>query len=89
MVNMLKTEKTFRFWIGLSVLSLASTALITMLWLIFIYYPANYHTMHWDYPSHFPTYFWQYYIWQILGAAALIFTGSYLMKSDAKKKNQT
>jgi len=85
---MFKAQKhTYKFWIGLSITGLASISLVTMLWLIFIYYPANYHRMHWDYPTNFPTYFWQYYVWQILGVAALILIGLYIMKSGANKKH--
>jgi len=85
---MFKAEKTYIFWIGLSILGVASIGLVTMLWLIFFYYPANYHRMHWDYPTLFPTYFWQFYVWQILGAFALIFIGLFMMKSGTKKKSQ-
>jgi len=88
MKTMLRAEKTYVFWIGVSLLGLASTGLVTMLWLIFIYYPTNYHRMHWDYPTHFPTYFWQYYIWQILGAVVFIVIGLYMIKSGVKKKSQ-
>ena len=78
-------RKTLLFWFGLSVLTLASTGLFLMLGLIFIYYPSHYQQMHWDYPTHFPTYFWQYYIWQILGAAGLAAAGFFMMKSGTKK----
>jgi len=88
MRTMFKAEKTYVFWIGVSLLGLASTGLVTMLWLIFFYYPANYHRMYWDYPTYFPTYFWQYYIWQILGAVALILIGLYMIKSGVKKKSR-
>ena len=83
---MFRVEKAFRFWIGLSIASLASFGLVTMLWLIFVYYPANYHSMHWDYPTHFNTYFWQYYVWQILTATALSLIGLFLMRTAVKRR---
>ena len=41
--------------------------------------------MHWDYLTYFPTYFWHYYIWQIIGAATLIVGGFFMMKFGTKK----
>jgi hypothetical protein len=81
-------RKTLLFWFGLSVLTLASAGLCLMLGLIFIYYPTHYHQMHWDYPTYFPSYFWQYYIWQILGAVGLAVAGFFMMKSGTKKKEE-
>jgi len=78
-------RKTLLFWFGLSVLALASTGLFLMLGLIFIYYPTHYQQMHWDYLTYFPSYFWQYYIWQIIGAAALAAAGFFMMKAGTKK----
>jgi TRAP-type C4-dicarboxylate transport system permease small subunit len=81
-------RKTRLFWVGLATSVLASLVLFTMLYLIFVYYPANYIRMHWDYPTHFPAYFWTYYIWQILGAGAFLALGLLLMKTGRKKEDQ-
>ena len=83
-----KGRRTPLFWFGLSVLVLASVGLCLMLGLIFIYYPTHYQQMHWDYLTYFPTYFWQYYIWQIIGAATLIVAGFFMMKFGTKKTPQ-
>ena len=83
-----KGRRTPLFWFGLSVLVLASVGLCLMLALILIYYPTHYRQMHWDYLTYFPTYFWQYYIWQIIGAATLIVAGFFMMKFGTKKTPQ-
>lgn len=79
-------RKTPLFWFGLSILIIAATGFFLILYLIFIYYPTHYQQMHWDYPTNFPKYFWQYYIWQILGAAALGTVGFFIMRSGTKKE---
>lgn len=78
--------KAYFFWIGLALLILASLALSTILWLIFYYHPANCHRLHWDYPTNFPSYFWGYYVWYILGSIAFITIGVYMVRVGLRKK---
>lgn len=86
--TMFEGEKTYVFWVGLTILGLASVGLFTILWLIFMYYPAHYHFYHGDYPKYFPTYFWKYYVWFIVGAVVFILIGSYMLKSCVEREKK-
>jgi len=70
---MFEGEKTWVFWIGLIMLSLALLGLFQILWL-------------WTMYSYYSSDYWKSMVPIIVGAIVFILIGLYMMKSGVKKE---
>jgi uncharacterized integral membrane protein len=70
---MFEGEKTWVFWVGLVMLTLAFLVLFQMLW-------------SWATYSYYPSEYWKSMVPFIVGAIAFILIGLYMMKSGVKKE---
>jgi len=74
---MFEGEKTSVFWTGLIILSLASTALFSIIWYTMVTSPFFYATE-----------YWRYLTPPIVVAVVFILIGLYMMKSGIKKQKE-
>jgi putative Mn2+ efflux pump MntP len=72
---MFEGEKTRIFWIGLTILGLASIILFSILWYSLV-------------STSFYSWNWSYLVPPIGGAVVFILIGLYMMKSGAKKEKE-